>query len=388
MPTIFEILQREIERKILDRPKGIPIEETKNFTASLLGQQDRIFENRLGWRVIDFTTNWSTDTGANVTITQGGDTLTDASKSWIPNQWVGYSVRVDDQETQEITSNTTTVLTISGTWAISSGTYDYDIGYSPLLSTFLRAMPDGQTGGTNKFNESVSYNIEAENGVFHDRVIPQYTTRLYTTYVFVDRRTALQIALMWNQRLKILHTTPGGTTTTIYSSGTGGSTINALTIPLEYGKNRIDFMIYTSEANQSLLLAIDLQGIRSYALPQERLRVATGRLEFQTTGTGSWVSSSTSPDTYVGDNEGCNFLVRAAQVFIDEVSDQATPGYAVDIQCFGIEIKGQIAGSGPLVGYPYPAAESNGNGFIIEFNIPNGKTYRVLSRWIAYGLTF
>ena len=56
----------------------------------------------------------------SATAASGASTLTDSTKSWTVNQWAGYYVRIftgtGENDLQLISSNTATVLTVSGTW--------------------------------------------------------------------------------------------------------------------------------------------------------------------------------------------------------------------------------------------------------------------------------
>lgn len=68
----------------------------------------------------------SDDSGASGIIKQGGDSLTDSSKSWSNDQWKGYIVTIGGQ-TKIIKSNTATVLTIEDRWTIVDTTSTYEI---------------------------------------------------------------------------------------------------------------------------------------------------------------------------------------------------------------------------------------------------------------------
>lgn len=62
--------------------------------------------------------------------------LTDLSKSWTIDRWVGYSVVVNNEETRFITTNTATELTISGSWDLALGSCNYEIKYSPRYNPY------------------------------------------------------------------------------------------------------------------------------------------------------------------------------------------------------------------------------------------------------------
>jgi hypothetical protein len=96
----------------------------------------------------DFTPSWlaNTDSGSGGTVTYGASTLTDSSKTWTVNAWVGYEATVLDSRGAPqyclITANTATALTLAscsggaGGWKAqpTDGTAYSLAGQRPILN--------------------------------------------------------------------------------------------------------------------------------------------------------------------------------------------------------------------------------------------------------------
>jgi len=72
------------------------------------------------------------DSNTEISITNGGNTLTDSLKSWDTNSLAGcyvliYTTAGVFQEARPILSNTATQITISGTWGVATDDYNYFI---------------------------------------------------------------------------------------------------------------------------------------------------------------------------------------------------------------------------------------------------------------------
>src|SRR5262249_35253581 len=86
---------------------------------------------------------WDTIPDASSTYKIGTvTTLSDTTKNWTPNQWVGWTVGITGGKgvTQQgtVLSNTATQLTLSGTWkTVPDSTSQYEIGFS--VPTGMRA---------------------------------------------------------------------------------------------------------------------------------------------------------------------------------------------------------------------------------------------------------
>ena len=68
----------------------------------------------------------NSDSGASGIVREGGDALTDSSKSWTTDQYQGYILTIGGQ-TKIIKSNTATVLVIEDRWTITDQTSAYTI---------------------------------------------------------------------------------------------------------------------------------------------------------------------------------------------------------------------------------------------------------------------
>lgn len=68
----------------------------------------------------------ATDLSGQGTVSKNGNTLTDASKSYQPDELKGKCI-VAGGEAHQIVGNSAATITIKGTWKLNSGSYDYKV---------------------------------------------------------------------------------------------------------------------------------------------------------------------------------------------------------------------------------------------------------------------
>ena len=84
---------------------------------------------------------------ASGSMTNGGNTLTDSLADFVPNQLVGGRILVNG-ENKLVISNTKNVITISGVWGSSTGSYNYLLYFKTEVGTPVIPMGDAYFGGT------------------------------------------------------------------------------------------------------------------------------------------------------------------------------------------------------------------------------------------------
>ena len=105
----------------------------------------------------------------------GASTLTDSTKAWAVNQWAGYYVRIftgtGEGDLQAITSNTATVLTVSGTWGgsgIDTTSKYLVVGFDAGTATSAGAESQTASGTSS----SIAGNILTVGGTVTGTFIP------------------------------------------------------------------------------------------------------------------------------------------------------------------------------------------------------------------------
>lgn len=256
-------------------------------------------------------------------------------------------------------------------WLVLEYAYNRGGSIKPTLLKFLKEIPG--VGASDLFNTMPSYVDVAPNGSLRDPSVGQYLHRLYSAYLFSENVVSVPMSISWDRSLTI-QTTVGGTTHELHTSNTSANSQSNFLIPLKRGNNRIDVMLYNHLTASPFTMHVDLSKVTRAFASQLVTRVGEGGLDLTTTADGSTSSES------IGDSSGANFLVRKAILAVQEISDATTPGYAGQFDSLTCEVRSQDTNGFPT------QAESNGNGFIVDYSAPNGKTFQVVLRWMAIGI--
>jgi hypothetical protein len=93
----------------------------------------------------------ATELGGKGTVTMGGQTLTDTSKSYKADELKGKCI-VAGKEAHQIVANTATVITTKDSWKLNSGTYEYkiiDCTFCAVITAGASAAAAGAIGLSN-----------------------------------------------------------------------------------------------------------------------------------------------------------------------------------------------------------------------------------------------